>query len=69
MPCRNQRQEATRGGALIAERNSGTVNIIDSIFQDNYSITYGAAIYSRTNLLNVDKSFVIGHIAAGYVSS
>lgn len=61
----NERYETDRGGIFMAEANGGTINVIESTFRDNYSTTYGAAIYSRTNQLNVIDSRFIDNRALG----
>jgi predicted outer membrane repeat protein len=61
------RERGSRGGAFKTERGAGTVNIINSLFERNYSTTYGAAIYSRTGQLNVIGTYFIDNVAAGWV--
>jgi len=61
----NVRSEDSRGGALMLEKSSGTVNVVESFFQDNFSSTFGAAIYSRANQLNVILSFFIKNRSTG----
>jgi hypothetical protein len=58
---------ASRGGAFKTERDAGTVNIVKSFFENNFSQTYGAAIYSRTNQLNVIDTRFVDNIATGWV--
>jgi predicted outer membrane repeat protein len=62
----NSRTKDTRGGALMAEPSSGTINVVQSLFSENFSVTYGAAIYSRTNQLNVINSIFVKNKATGY---
>ena len=61
----NERYETDRGGIFMAEANAGTINVVKSTFQENYSTTYGAAIYSRTNQMNVIESRFIENQALG----
>ena len=62
----NVRSEESRGGALMLQKSSGTVNVVESFFQDNFSNTFGAAIYSRANQLNIILSFFIANRSNGY---
>jgi predicted outer membrane repeat protein len=62
----NLRLQDTRGGAFMAEPSSGTVNIVQCLFSENFSATYGAGIYSRTNQLNVINSIFVKNKANGY---
>lgn len=62
----NVRSEESRGGALMLQKSSGTVNVVESFFQDNFSSTFGAAIYSRANQLNIILSFFIANRSNGY---
>ena len=61
----NVRSETSRGGALMLEKSSGTVNVVESLFRDNFSSTFGAAIYSRANQLNVILSFFVKNKSTG----
>ncbi|KAG7347134.1 POMP domain polymorphic outer membrane protein [Nitzschia inconspicua] len=63
---KNVRFQDTRGGAFMAEPSSGTVNIVQCLFSENFSSTFGAAIYSRTNQLNVINSIFVRNRANGY---
>jgi hypothetical protein len=63
----NERLLNSRGGAFKTERAAGTVNIVKSSFENNFSQTYGAAIYSRTNQLNVIESRFLDNMATGWV--
>lgn len=51
----------------MIERYTGTVNIVDSRFESNFSQTYGAAIYTRGNTLNVIDTYFGDNIASGWV--
>jgi hypothetical protein len=62
----NTRIKETRGGAMMLERSSGTINVVECFFQDNYSSTYGAGIYSRANQLNVIFSVFSKNKSKGY---
>jgi predicted outer membrane repeat protein len=62
----NIRYGETRGGALMAESDGGTINVVQSFFSDNFSQTYGAAIYSRAKQLNVIDSIFLRNKANGY---
>lgn len=62
----NVRTHDTRGGTFMAEPSSGTINIVQCLFSENYSTTYGAALYSRTNQLNVINSIFVKNVAKGY---
>ncbi|KAL3925728.1 MAG: hypothetical protein SGILL_000207 [Bacillariaceae sp.] len=63
---KNVRNKETRGGAFMADPASGTVNIVQCLFQENFSMTYGAGIYSRTNQLNVINSIFVKNRANGF---
>lgn len=62
----NIRFKETRGGALMIESNVGTVNVVESLFSENFSQTYGAAIYARGKQLNVIKSVFVRNESTGY---
>jgi len=62
----NVRTKDTRGGALMLGRSAGTVNIVESFFEENFSSTYGAAIYSRTSQLNIIYSLFQKNKSNGY---
>jgi predicted outer membrane repeat protein len=62
----NVRTKDTRGGTFMAEPSSGTVNIVQCLFLENFSATYGAGIYSRTNQLNIINSVFLKNKATGY---
>jgi hypothetical protein len=62
----NVRTKDTRGGALMLDRMAGTVNVVECFFQENYSKTFGASIYSRANQLNVLFSLFIKNKSIGY---
>ncbi len=62
----NVRSEESRGGALMLQKSSGTVNVVENFFQENFSTTFGAAIYSRANQLNVILSFFVSNRSNGY---
>ena len=62
----NVRTKDTRGGALMLDRSAGTVNVFFCFFQENYSKTYGASIYSRADQLNVLSSLFIKNKSIGY---
>lgn len=46
------RTDSSRGGAFMTQENAGTVNLFYCYFSDNHS-TRGAAVYTRTNQLNI----------------
>lgn len=60
------RNEDTRGGALMLDRNAGTVNLVQSLFSENYSKTFGAGVYTRTNQLNIIESIFVRNTAPGF---
>jgi len=60
------RSKESRGGALMLEKSSGTVNVVECFFQENVSTTYGAGIYSRADQLNVIQSFFVNNKSNGY---
>jgi len=62
----NTRTEDTRGGALMLEKSAGTVNVVECFFQENFSKTFGAAIYSRAGQLNILYSMFVKNKANGY---
>jgi hypothetical protein len=43
----------SRGGAFMAQENAGIVNLFNCIFLENFTTTRGAAIYTRTNEMNI----------------
>ena len=63
----NERTLTSRGGAFMIERYTGTVNIVGSRFEENYSQTYGAGIYTRGNTLNVINTHFEDNVATGWV--
>jgi predicted outer membrane repeat protein len=63
---KNVRTKDTRGGAFMAESSSGTINIVQCLFSENFSMTYGAAVYSRTDQLNIINSIFVKNKASGY---
>ena len=63
---KNSRNKESRGGALMAEESSGTVNVVQCLFQENFSMTFGSAIYSRTNQLNVINSIFVKNRSNGF---
>jgi len=62
----NIRVKDSRGGALMLEKSAGTVNIFECFFQENFSKTFGAAIYSRTTQLNIFYSLFVKNRSMGY---
>ena len=62
----NVRAEDTRGGAMMLAKSSGTINVVECFFQDNFSKTFGAGIYSRAEQLNVIKSLFVRNQSKGY---
>jgi predicted outer membrane repeat protein len=50
----------------MAEPSSGTLNVVQCLFKDNFSVTYGSAIYSRTNQLNVVNSIFVKNRSNGF---
>jgi hypothetical protein len=62
----NVRSEDSRGGALMAEPSGGTINVVTSLFSENFSQTYGAGIYSRATQLNIINSVFVKNKANGY---
>lgn len=62
----NVRTKDTRGGALMLERSSGTINIVECVFKENYTKTFGASIYSRAKQLNVIQTLFIKNRSVGY---
>ena len=60
------RSKDSRGGALMLEKSSGTINVVECFFQENVSTTYGAGIYSRADQLNVIQSFFVKNKSSGY---
>ncbi len=62
----NSRSEDTRGGALMLGKSAGTINVVECFFQENFSSTYGAGIYSRTDQLNIIQSFFVKNKSNGY---
>ena len=62
----NVRTKDTRGGALMLGRSAGTVNIVESFFKENFSSTFGAAIYSRASQLNIIYSLFQKNKSNGY---
>ncbi|KAL3910456.1 MAG: hypothetical protein SGILL_007680 [Bacillariaceae sp.] len=63
---KNIRNKESRGGALMAEPSSGTVNVVQCLFRENFSMTYGSAIYSRTDQLNVIDSIFVKNRSNGF---
>ena len=62
----NSRSKDTRGGALMLEKSSGTINVVECLFQENFSTTFGAGIYSRAGQLNIIQSFFVKNKSNGY---
>lgn len=62
----NERAKDTRGGAFMAEPSSGTINFVQCLFAENFSGTYGAGIYSRTDQLNIINSVFVRNKSNGY---
>ncbi len=62
----NVRTKDTRGGAFMTEKESGTVNIVQCLFSENFSENFGGGIYSRTNQLNIINSVFIKNRSNGY---
>ena len=62
----NVRTKNTRGGAMMLEKSAGIINIFECFFQENFSSTYGAAIYSRADQLNVMFSMFVKNRSTGY---
>jgi predicted outer membrane repeat protein len=62
----NTRAKDTRGGALMLEKSAGTINVVECFFQENFSKTFGAAIYSRAGQLNILYSMFVKNKANGY---
>lgn len=56
----------SRGGALMIEPSVGTVNIVETLFSENFSKSYGAGIYARGHQLNVVNSVFSRNRANGY---
>jgi predicted outer membrane repeat protein len=55
----NIRLRDTRGGALMIEASVGTVNVVETLFSENFSTNYGAGIYSRgSELIVIESVFV-----------
>mmetsp|Transcript_18055 Transcript_18055/g.50178 ORF Transcript_18055/g.50178 Transcript_18055/m.50178 type:complete len:722 (+) Transcript_18055:3-2168(+) len=65
----NSRTKDSRGGALMLARSAGTVNVVESFFFENFSKTYGAAIYSRAQQLNIIYSLFVNNKSNGYGSA
>lgn len=61
----NTRTKETRGGAFMLEKSSGTINVVESFFQENFSSTFGAAIYSRASQLNILESVFVKNRSTG----
>ena len=57
------RNSADDGGALAVFGSTNQVNVINSVFDFNTSISNGAAIYVEDSNLNIDQSSVYGNIA------
>ena len=53
----------------MLQRSAGTVNVVDCFFQENFSKTFGAAIYSRTSQLNIIYSLFVKNKSSGYGSA
>ncbi len=53
----------------MTQENAGTVNLLSCSFTNNYSTTRGAAIYTRTNQLNVVGSHFADNTALEWVGS
>jgi predicted outer membrane repeat protein len=62
----NIRFKDTRGGSLMIEPSVGTVNVVETLFSENFSKTYGAGIYSRGGQLNVVGSVFVRNRSNGY---
>jgi len=48
-----RRELSSRGGAFMAQESAGVINLYYCQFLDNYTLTRGAAVYTRTNQMNV----------------
>jgi len=62
----NVRTKDTRGGALMLGKSAGTINVVGCFFQENFSKTFGAAIYSRASQLNIILSLFVKNKSSGY---
>jgi len=62
----NVRAKDTRGGAMMLEKSSGTINVVECFFQENFTKTFGAGIYSRAQQLNVIQSLFVRNQSNGY---
>ena len=63
MSYSNKRVDDVRGGAFKTEESTGTVNIVSCTFRENFSASYGAAIYTRSNFTNIVGSIFIDNKA------
>jgi hypothetical protein len=60
---------ASRGGAFMTQENAGVVNLYYCKFLENYSSTRGAAVYTRTNQMNVVGSQFIDNTSVEWVGT
>lgn len=51
----------------MTQENAGTVNLFNCYFENNYSTTRGAAVYTRTNQLNIVGSHFADNTALEWV--
>lgn len=65
---RIERLKSSRGGAVMTQNGSGTVYVISSAFVNNFSSTFGAAIYIRSNAVFVKDSEFIENNSNEWVS-
>lgn len=52
----------------MTQHNAGTVNLFECYFADNFSMTRGAAIYTRTDRTNIIASQFVDNAAIEWVS-
>ncbi|VAW38411.1 Polymorphic membrane protein, Chlamydia, partial [hydrothermal vent metagenome] len=57
------RNSADDGGALAVFGSTNEVNVINSVFDFNTSISNGAAVYVEDSNLNIDQSSLYGNVA------
>eukprot|EP00934_Nitzschia_sp_Nitz4_P006547 Nitzschia sp. Nitz4//scaffold4_size323378//203636//204642//NITZ4_000675-RA/size323378-snap-gene-0.422-mRNA-1//1//CDS//3329553444//6537//frame0 len=60
------RMETSRGGAFMTQGDSGTINLFYCFFGNNYSFTRGAAVYARSNQVNIIGSNFTDNTALEY---